>query len=408
MWWMLVVTLKATAVLAVSGCVAVLLRKASAATRHLVWSVGIVSALMVPVLSLIVPSWTVPFAPISVATDAWPSDVTSPEVDSRYPLGEDMAERKSVDDPDLDLEAPLSAAVPSVAGPDLEASLSADVPSASAVSPSRQSSARSMIWLVWSIGAFGSIAVVLFSIVRVGRINRRAAPIYDRRIKRIADRLVVHMSIVRPVRFVESRSSCMPMTWGVFEPTVLLPESSHEWETDRINAVLLHELAHVKRWDYVTQLVARLACAVYWFNPIVWLAARELRVERERACDDAVLSSGSKASAYANHLLEIARSLHTGSVVTIASVAMAKPSQLSGRLLAVLDRTRRRRSVTYGTVFGAAVASLGSLPRYSAMASPNLVAITSGMIFSMGQRSHSMALRHMTLMSGLLSPRKTR
>jgi beta-lactamase regulating signal transducer with metallopeptidase domain len=73
----------------------------------------------------------------------------------------------------------------------------------------------------------------------------------------------------------------MPMVWGLFRPVLLLPAVPHAGRR-RLEAVLLHELAHVRRRDALTQLVAELARAVYWFNPLVWIAARQMYLERSR------------------------------------------------------------------------------------------------------------------------------
>ncbi len=137
----------------------------------------------------------------------------------------------------------------------------------------------------------------------------------------------------------------MPMTWGIWRPLILLPADADSWSVERRRDVLLHEMAHVRRQDFLTQLIARVACAVYWFNPLTWLAGSSLRAERERACDDHVLRAGAKPSAYASHLLEIARALRAAPATSLASVAMARPSQLATRLLDVLDATRRRGGV---------------------------------------------------------------
>ena len=106
----------------------------------------------------------------------------------------------------------------------------------------------------------------------------------------------------------------------------------------------MHELTHIKRGDRRTQAIAQLACAIYWFNPLVWHAAAGLSRERERACDDEVLRFGAKPSAYATLLLDLARK--PGSAWTPATaLSMARPSAIEGRLLSILAdavRTPRR------------------------------------------------------------------
>ena len=86
------------------------------------------------------------------------------------------------------------------------------------------------------------------------------------------------------------------MSWGTRRPAVLLPQGAERWPTSRLEAVLLHELAHVRRRDCLTQLMAEVAVALHWVNPLAWVAAHRLRVEREHACDDQALGAGARAS----------------------------------------------------------------------------------------------------------------
>jgi hypothetical protein len=118
--------------------------------------------------------------------------------------------------------------------------------------------------------------------------------------------------------------------------------------------VLAHELAHVRRWDTATQWIAHVALALFWFNPLVWVAARRLREEREHACDDAVLSIGTVPVHYADHLLDIVRSLGSAEGPA-AALAMARRSQFEGRLLAILDGATPRGGVSRGLGFAALV-----------------------------------------------------
>ena len=135
------------------------------------------------------------------------------------------------------------------------------------------------------------------------------------------------------------------MTWGTIIPKLLLPAEAHEWSDERKRVVVLHELAHIKRCDFATQMVTQIACCLYWFNPLVWLAAAEIRQQRERACDDEVLRAGSPPSEYAAHLLMVARALRRRGPTARASVAFARGPRFVRRVAALLDADRSHGSL---------------------------------------------------------------
>jgi hypothetical protein len=147
------------------------------------------------------------------------------------------------------------------------------------------------------------------------------------------------------------------------------------WDEERRRAVILHELAQVARFDCLTQTLAAVASALYWPHPGIWWAARQLRVERELACDDCVLSTGTEPREYAGHLLEIAHSLG-GSEAPALAVTMARPRQLEGRMVAMLDASRNRtppavaRRVLAGVLAAAVVAPLAAATLVPAGALP--------------------------------------
>ena len=172
-------------------------------------------------------------------------------------------------------------------------------------------------------------------------------------------RVVGHLALVRVTwraeaadgfRFSDEISA--PVTWG---RVILLPMEAKEWPAERVEAALLHERAHIVRADWLTQTLAQLVAALYWFHPLVWVAMRRLRAESEHACDDRVLAGGITAPDYASHLLAVAHGALAKRHGAIAGVAMARPSQFESRLIAVLDETRSRGLVARR---GAAAASL--------------------------------------------------
>jgi len=135
-----------------------------------------------------------------------------------------------------------------------------------------------------------------------------------------------------------------PMTWGILRPVILLPNEALSWPRERLQSVLLHELAHVRRGDSLAQFVSMIACALYWPNPLVWIAARAMRREAEIAADDAVIATGVKPSAYANELLQLAEVSRSGTV--LPGLTMASKSALEARVKSILSPNESRRGVT--------------------------------------------------------------
>jgi beta-lactamase regulating signal transducer with metallopeptidase domain len=213
--------------------------------------------------------------------------------------------------------------------------------------PSTQVSGRFNVawWLVasgiWFAGLLVVLVPPLIGLVRLRALRRRAR-LLDREdwILLLAE-LCRDLRLRRRVALLQAGDAVMPVTWGWHHPVILLPGGAEEWSEERRRVVLLHELGHVKRWDCLTQMLARVVCAIYWFNPLAWLAARRMCIERERACDDLVLNSGRAPSDYAGHLLEIARSFRH--FRQLEAIAMARPSQIQNRIVAIVDASRTRR-----------------------------------------------------------------
>jgi TonB family protein len=298
--------LKSTAVLASACLITLFLRGRSAAVRHLVWTAASAAVLMLPLLSVSLPALRVPL----------PAGATGPAAFQVF----------------------ASARVPQ--GPH----------STQTALPVRKAGAAAPVdWMpilvgLWAAGTLLAFGRMLAAWVTLARLRRRAKPFCD--------------GGFRGVDVLETPSGSMPMAFGILRSAILLPADAAEWSEERRQVVLLHELAHVRRGDVATHLLARIALIAYWWNPLAWFAWREFVKERERAADDLVLNAGTSAPEYARHLLEVARSMQLAPATGWAAVAMVRRSQLEIRLRSILDSRVNRKATGRASALIAAMAAM--------------------------------------------------
>jgi beta-lactamase regulating signal transducer with metallopeptidase domain len=303
--------------------------RASAATRHLIWTAAVAGVLVLPVLSYVVPAWNVPVLSLTVKVDAPHETASVPTVASQNEAAVAEARPTGADAPSAQLSAPVSA----VANETVFERLAGQV------------TPRGLIILAWLFLALVMLSRLAIANVRVASWQRESQPVEDGRWLTLVRRLTREYGIERPVVLLENGQTDVPVTWGIVYPVILLPATAAEWDEEQRVAVLTHELAHVKRFDALSQLLAQLALALLWFHPLVWMAVRRMRQEREHACDDFVLATGARASRYADDLLALARRLTRPTAPAAAALAMARRSELEGRLLAILDPAMKRTAV---------------------------------------------------------------
>jgi len=204
-------------------------------------------------------------------------------------------------------------------------------------------SALTTVAIIWGAVALALIGWLVAGAIQVRRIVARGreltSPDWTMPLCEVADRLDLEM----PPRLVMSDRIEMAFACRALNPTIVVPSTAESWSDDRRRAVLFHELAHVKRHDLLGHTLGRIACALYWFHPLVWTAAKNLRAESERACDDLVLSCGARPSEYAQHLLDMVTSVRNHGAPVMA-LPMARKKEFEGRMLAILDPAIRRAS----------------------------------------------------------------
>ncbi|HEY7405033.1 MAG TPA: M56 family metallopeptidase [Candidatus Angelobacter sp.] len=388
--------LKATVLLTLAAGAAFVLKKRSAATRHMVRSFTLVALLLLPLSVMVLPEWPVKGLPgfarskpvakhstslapsrTAVATSLPAATAMAPSVSSSGQPGEVRIEALSK----LQSSAVAQASTPTIASTHRSTSFTpaatsvtlTEKPASTIVSFSDTKSTASpatpqpetKVWkaylpqfllAIWIAGAIYFLLRWRWNALRLAWLVRRSTILTDSGWNAQVRALSADLGINRHVALLVSNEIEVPITAGIMFPKVVLSPDYCEWSEQRRSAILNHELAHISRLDAFTQALAQLTSAVYWFHPLVWLMARAMRAERERACDDQVLASGTKASDYAHELLDIVSELRGPELA--AALAMARRSQLEGRVLAVLNPSLRRGPASWKTALGVAALTL--------------------------------------------------
>jgi TonB family protein len=271
--------IKATIVLLAAHIVMPWLKRRSAAERHALWTTALAIAALLPLLTWLLPSWEPDWA--RRAASVWPA----------------AFESRSAADSAGDI-----------------------VIRATAIETGAWTLVSIASW-VWLAGCTLLLCTLARQGLRLRRLTRSGneAPARHRL---IAGRVADSLALAAP-RLTCSDQVRIPLAWGVRRPHILLPHSAQDWPDDRVWAVCAHEMAHIARGDWIAHLLAEIACRVYWFNPLFWMARDRMNRDSERAADDIVIGLGARGVEYASHLLEIVRASQPNNGV-VPTVAMAR------------------------------------------------------------------------------------
>jgi beta-lactamase regulating signal transducer with metallopeptidase domain len=294
-----------------------LLRKQSAAVRHWVLAAALVCAAATPALRLVTPVWY-------ASPGTWWSSSRVELIDRPLAV--------------LDATQPETGAAAGVLRTG---------------SPWTASIMRSL-GIIWLAGAGANLFVLVVGLGRLAWLAARSERVTAGPWADTAADVSRAYGLRRRPALLQSAHPTLLVTWGFARPKVLLPADAVTWPDDRIRIVLGHELAHIRRGDWMVQTAAVLLRSAYWFNPLVWIACRRLRLESEQACDDAVLKMGVEGSAYATELVDLARAFRSQRQLFLPAAAIARSSSLERRVRAMLNVRLNRDPITRSASIAAA------------------------------------------------------
>lgn len=361
--------LKITLILGAAAMLAFALKRSSAAWRHFVWSAAMTSVLVLIGVQFVMPPMVMHVSSDSplrafarhdgasesaLATESSMKDASASDVsESQTSSALDVATDDVRSDASAHSEATTKSVAPSVQvaiEPEALQQPSADAPGSEQHSGVNNAwfidHARNILLSVWAIGTLLFLARLVRSHRHLRTLVKSARILNNVELNEEVARVRAQLSENRAVTLLSHPNVHAPCTAGWRAPMIMLSDTVMQWSHRRRQAVLTHELAHIVRGDSVMQTIASVVCALFWFHPLVWVGARAIRGESERAADDIVIGAGMSPVEYADHLLAIANRSAFMHAVPTAAIGMAKTSQLETRLRAMLSAHQSRRTIS--------------------------------------------------------------
>lgn len=327
--------IRSSILIVLTGLVLLILgNRHSANIRQAVLSFTLLGLLLLPVFTVIVPDYSIRDL-VTTSSSGNNQQTTLMHLDSGVLNPED------------------SGALQTVSGGAFISNLSLNFNTKSNFSTTGEISFTDVVFIFWSTGIVLLLIWLIVSILRIQHITQTAKyVILSNNISWMSE-LLADLQLKRSVRIAYSDKVSVPMVWGLFYPTLLFPLSARQWGRARLRTLLLHEFAHIRRWDYLAHLLGKIVTGIYWMNPLVWFVVRKMGEEQEKACDNYVLAAGTPSHVYAQHLLDFMKWLRQQKAQRIgpAMTMGFKTRKIKERMHVLLDETTRRKSVSFASLF---------------------------------------------------------
>lgn len=252
------------------------------------------------------------------------------------------------------------------------------------------------LFVAWMIGVSFGLARVGLSLYRLQRLRSTCIPVDVTQLDPDLRASLGDAHTHRRVTLCTSDIVRVPAAVGYFRPLVVFPVwALSEIPGMELNAILLHELAHLRRWDDWTNLAQKLVRAIFFFHPAVWFIESRLSLEREMACDDAVLAANFNPRAYAESLIGLAERSFLRRGIQLAQAAVSHVQQLKIRLAEILRQDKAQQGSGLVSKPAMVLMSLAAvLTVYGSFRAPHLFAfsIDSPQIASASSVSHTSAI----------------